>query len=192
MTELGKAIAHHGRVHVGRGPTQTDRLIQIVLARTELFHDADGQAYATFVVDDHRETWSVNSKGFQAWLRQTFYNCVQRGAGNAAIQDAVATIEGKARFESAEQSAHVRVAQWEDRIFIDLCDSSWRAIEVTPEGWRVTSNPPVRFVRSRGMLPLPAPLSFFQRFTHRLGIVADIKHVFNRYLCSRHVAYPTN
>lgn len=158
MTELGKAIAQHDKVNTGRGPNPTDRLIQIVLAQAELFHDTDGQAYATFVVDDHRETWPVGSKGFQGWLRQMFYLREQRGASNAAIQDAIATIEGKARFDGVEQSVYVRVAELEDRIFIDLCDSSWRAIEVTPEGWRVTSNPPVRFVRSHGMLALSAPL----------------------------------
>lgn len=31
-------------------------------------------------------------------------------------------------------------------------------MEITREEWRVVTNPPVRFRRTRGMLPLPAPV----------------------------------
>ena len=37
-------------------------------------------------------------------------------------------------------------------------DDLWRAIEIGPEGWRVTACPPVRFRRAAGMLPLPMPM----------------------------------
>ena len=41
--------------------------------------------------------------------------------------------------------------------YVDLADDDWRAIEITPRGWSVASCPPVRFVRPRGLRPLPAP-----------------------------------
>jgi hypothetical protein len=40
-------------------------------------------------------------------------------------------------------------------IYIDLANDAWEAVEVTATGWRVISNPPVRFRRGRGMAPLP-------------------------------------
>src|SRR5262249_16709904 len=34
---------------------------------------------------------------------------------------------------------------------------AWRAVEIGSEGWRVIAEPPVRFRRPAGMLPLPMP-----------------------------------
>jgi hypothetical protein len=52
---------------------------------------------------------------------------------------------------------HVRVAEHEGALYVDLADDHWRAVEVTPAGWQIISTPPVRFRRSPGLLPLPAP-----------------------------------
>jgi hypothetical protein len=42
-------------------------------------------------------------------------------------------------------------------LYIDLCDQNWQAIRITGAGWQVVQSPPVRFRRTRGMLPLPFP-----------------------------------
>src|SRR5262249_33707086 len=44
-------------------------------------------------------------------------------------------------------------------IYLDLGDADWRAVRVTAAGWTVVTEPPVRFVRKRGMRPLPVPVS---------------------------------
>ena len=54
---------------------------------------------------------------------------------------------------------HVRVAGIAGQLYLDLGDDDWRAIEVDANGWRIVSNPPVRFRRAPGMQPLPAPLT---------------------------------
>ena len=41
----------------------------------------------------------------------------------------------------------------------DLADNDWQAIEITRRGWSVVPFSPVRFVRPRGLRPLPAPES---------------------------------
>ena len=45
------------------------------------------------------------------------------------------------------------------RIYLDLCDEAWRAVEIDSAGWRVIDTPPVRFRRTAGMLPLPKPVT---------------------------------
>src|SRR5215831_9944229 len=52
---------------------------------------------------------------------------------------------------------HVRIAEHEGHIYLDLADAAWRAAEIGPQGWRVIGEPPVRFRRPPGMLPLPMP-----------------------------------
>jgi len=51
----------------------------------------------------------------------------------------------------------IRVAEHAGRIYLDLADEHWRAVEIGPDGWRVIGCPPVQFRRSPGVLPLPVP-----------------------------------
>lgn len=44
-------------------------------------------------------------------------------------------------------------------IWLDLADDDWCAVRVDTTGWVVVSDPPVRFRRRRGSLPLPEPVS---------------------------------
>ena len=49
-------------------------------------------------------------------------------------------------------------AEHDGRIYLDLADDRWRAVEIGPDGWQVITCPPVRFRRAAGMLPLPMPM----------------------------------
>jgi hypothetical protein len=54
---------------------------------------------------------------------------------------------------------HIRVGGLDDRLYLDLGDETWRAVEIDAIGWRVIDNPPVRFRRAAGMQRLPMPVS---------------------------------
>jgi hypothetical protein len=66
-------------------------------------------------------------------------------------------LEASAQFDGPERLVHLRVAEHEGALYLDLADSDWQAVEVTPAGWQIISSPPVRFRRPPGLLPLPAP-----------------------------------
>ena len=51
----------------------------------------------------------------------------------------------------------VRVGELDGKIYLDLCDLEWRAVEIDKTGWRVVDRPAVRFRRSPDMRPLPEP-----------------------------------
>jgi hypothetical protein len=143
-----------------RAPSQADVLVRLA-EHAELFHapGADGEAYATLVVGKHRETWRVASKGFRQWLGRLFYVQTKKAPSAQALQDAINVIIGKAIFTGPERKAPVRIAEHNGAIWLDLCNSEWEAVEITWSGWRVVPSVdvPVRFVRRRGMLPLPEP-----------------------------------
>ena len=44
-------------------------------------------------------------------------------------------------------------------MFLDLGDPEWHVIEITPSGWGIIPNPPVRFRRTPTMTALPIPQS---------------------------------
>ena len=40
-------------------------------------------------------------------------------------------------------------------LYLDLTNTEWVVVEITPAGWKVTRNPPIKFRRSRGMTKIP-------------------------------------
>ena len=111
----------------------------------------------TIEVDGHRETWRIKEKGFRPWLPRLFYDKHEKTPGSQAIQGAIGVLEGKALFDGKQHEVYVRIAADDTAIHLDLADEQWRAIKITAQGWSVISDPPVKFRRAKGMLPLPVP-----------------------------------
>jgi hypothetical protein len=157
VTALDGAIAEEIGDLGGRGPTQADILIE--LARTaELFHAPHGTGFADLDINGHRETWPIRSKGFKRWLARRFFEETTGAPSSEALQSALNVIEAKAHFDGPERLVHIRVAGLDDRLYLDIGDETWRAIEIDASGWRVIDNPPVRFRRASGMKPMPLPV----------------------------------
>ena len=140
-----------------RKDSQATRLVDLG-GRTPLFHDSEGNAYGTVPIADHDETWRLRSGGFRSWLARKYWELEGSIPRAGALQDALVTLEGMARFDGPETVVHLRHAHVDGALYVDLGDPAWRAIEVTAAGWRIVSDPPVKFRRPRGMLALPDPV----------------------------------
>jgi hypothetical protein len=147
--------------------SQATLLVELVTGgergTAELFHDAEGEAYATMaVVGDgghcHKETHRLRSGRFRDWLAHAFYREHGKAAGAQAMQDALGVLAGQAIHEGACHAVHLRLAEYEGAIYLDLCDDRWRAVRVAVAGWEVVDDPLVKFRRMKGMLPLPEPV----------------------------------
>ena len=123
----------------------------------DLFHTADGTGFADLEITSHRETWPLRSKGFRRWLTRCFFETTTGAPGSEALQSALNVIEARAHFDAPEREVSVRVGGVDGRLYLDMADEKWRAIEIDTDGWRVVDHPPVRFRRAAGMQPLPKP-----------------------------------
>jgi len=132
-------------------PNQAERLVRLA-EEVELFHTSAGDAYDRIDVDGHHETWALRSKDFRHWIGRKFYESFRKPPGSQAVQDAIESLEAKAQFDAPEYDVFVRVAEYKDRIYIDLCDAEWRAVEVSSSGWKVVADPPVRRSRSSSVV----------------------------------------
>jgi hypothetical protein len=122
-----------------------------------LFHDPSGTAFADLMIDGHRETWPIRSRQFRHWLRRQYFEENGSAASAKTIRSAVDLFEARAQFGAPERTIHVRVAEHEGHIYLDLADKEWRAVQIGSDGWQVVTAPPIRFRRAAGMLPLPIP-----------------------------------
>jgi hypothetical protein len=130
------------------------------IARTgELFHDPTGVSFADVNVNGHRETFPIRSKRYSNCLAYAYFKQSNEAAPSQALKSTVELVEELARHDGPERRVFVRVAENGGRIFLDLGDSSFRAIEIAPLGWAIVDTPPVRFLRPDGLLPLPVPIA---------------------------------
>ncbi|MGE3066943.1 MAG: hypothetical protein AB7K67_15260 [Hyphomicrobiaceae bacterium] len=158
VTALDDAIAEESGEASGRGPTQADILIDLAQS-AELFHTPDGTGFADLDITGHRETWPIRAKGFRRWLARRFFEATGGAPSSEALQSALNVIEAKAHFDAPERTVHVRIGGLDGRLYLDLGDDTWRAVEIDAAGWRVIDHPPVRFRRAAGMQALPAPIA---------------------------------
>lgn len=140
-----------------RPPSQAALLVDLA-QNVEFFHNPDRDPFATIDAGGHRETHPLNSKGFRLWLGRLFWQKAGRAAGSQAMQDALDVLAGRAVFEGKMRQTSVRVAEHEGAVYLDLADDQWRSVRVTAEGWEIDPNPPVKFLRRPGALPLPVPV----------------------------------
>ena len=157
-------------------PKSIATLLVELAAVAELWRTAgQGIAYTTLPVAGHREHWPVRSLTFRRWLARQFYERYGKAPGGQALQDALTVIDGQAVFGAAEHPVYVRVAGHDGRLYLDLTNDAWQAVEIDGDGWRVVDACPVRFRRAKAMIPLPTPtaggnLGDLQRF---VNVTAD-------------------
>ena len=150
-----------------------DQLLAIIQNTSELFHDAEGKAYATVnVVDnrherkdnqdaatvEHKETLLVDSRRFKQWLAGCFYHEGGTVASEKAISEATNAAAGIAAFDGPEKPVYTRLAEHDGSVYLDLCNQAWQTVRIAPSGWEIVASPPVRFRRRAGMLALPEPI----------------------------------
>jgi primase-polymerase (primpol)-like protein len=134
------------------------KLVQYALGVLDLWHTPEGEAFATTKAKPH-QSWALRSKTASRFLARLFYLKERTAAGSEAVSAARNTLEGIAIHDEQPHPVFTRIAEHEGKIFIDLGGEDWRAVAIGPDGWEVVDEPPVKFRRSRGMLPLPVPAS---------------------------------
>ncbi len=142
------------------GGWESDAARLITLAQRsgiELFHDPEQHAWVSIQVDGHWENYLLRSRTFYLFLLRLFYRDTSQSPAARAIRAVLEIFEARALFDGPECQVHLRVAQQNGKLYLDLCDSAWRAVEIDVDGWRIVDRSAPRFRRSRGSQPLPEP-----------------------------------
>jgi energy-coupling factor transporter ATP-binding protein EcfA2 len=135
-------------------------LIELVQKRATLFHDPEGRQYASIKVNSHVETRAIRSEAFALWVCGAHFEETGMGLQSEEFSKTIKTIQAIAQFQGTEKRVHLRVAEHDEKIYVDLCNAQWNVIEITPDNWRIieAAKAPVVFTRRGGMLALPEPV----------------------------------
>lgn len=131
----------------------------------KFFHTDDDDDELRAYVDIHgsgvRRTLPIKSSKFRRWAQHAIYRKTGSAVRPDVLKMVVDTLAACAEFDdsSPEYPVSIRVATDPATgfIYIDLCDDTWKAVEIRPREWSVIDEPPVRFRRSQSMHPLPVP-----------------------------------
>jgi putative DNA primase/helicase len=128
----------------------------------------------SFPVNAHREHWPIRSRQTRRWLSYRFYQETGGTIGGQALEDGLRVLEARAANEGPEFVPFRRVGEMGGKIYLDLCASDWRAVEIGADGWEVVTKPAAKLLRTPGMRPLPDPeagceVNEFRRFINVAG-----------------------
>lgn len=150
--DLGAQATSQGR----KAPRQRDQLLAAADA-FELWHSAEGVCYASCPVGGHVEHWPLESAAFKRILAGAYYDATGNAPSGQLLADGIRVLEVGA-LRNAEHKPFMRIGhRGKGEVWIDLCDATWRAVRVTAEGWSVEAAPPVKFIRTATMQPMPEP-----------------------------------
>ena len=141
----------------GKRKSQATDLVELAVD-VDLWHTPDMESFAAVPIGMHKENLALNSKALKRWLSRQYFLNQGKAPSAQALQDAISVLGGQALFEGQEHQVYTRLAADHGKIYLDLADKDWQAVEIGPDGWRVISDPPVKFRRPNGMLPIPSPV----------------------------------
>ena len=138
-----------------------EELVRLTCEHCELWHDPAGIGYVSFDQEHdggkHKEHWEINSTGFGEWLAKLAHTELKISPSGETINTVKNTLNGRAKFDGLEYQVFRRIGNDESGYWIDLGDAHWQAVCVGTAGWRVSSSPSVRFIRTKATRPLPMP-----------------------------------
>ena len=152
-----------------------DQLIDIGRAENiSYFVTPDDRVYADVITDCIRLTMVLRGKQFKQYLRSMQFKNTEKSPGSDAVQQAIDTLEALAVTNADKRDVHVRLAEHDEKIYIDIADESWKSIEVDRHGWRVVDDSPVRFIRgASSSLPMPIEGGRVEDFKDLCGFSDD-------------------
>lgn len=133
------------------------RALLDTLSAFQLFHTVNGDTFIVVEENEQKKTYDISSSAFESYVRHSFLRQNDYMIKTDALNLVLANLSALALLEGPELNSFVRTAYFGGRIYIDLCNKAGEVVEITSEGWKVTSDYPVFFRRMNGMLPLPTP-----------------------------------
>lgn len=140
----------------------SDLLIGFVSDYCELFHNKNKECFAKINIDGRTEVWGISSTGFADWIRGEYFRATSKGIPDKKLYEITPTLKALAIHKGYEQEVFMRVAQVDNKIYIDLCDKGWNVIEITKDKWEIIDKSPVSFIRNSYMLPMQKPMGTYK------------------------------
>jgi hypothetical protein len=129
-----------------------------MLDAQQLFHTSDGYQYVVVMSKGKPTCFDIRSQGFEDFMRYNYFEKHGKTLKKETLQTSAQTLAAIAIAEGPCLKAHVRTAEHDGKIYIDLANEKGEVVEISPDGWKVVVDYDIYFRRTEGLLPLPVPV----------------------------------
>jgi DNA polymerase-1 len=151
-----------------------ERLMDLAKAH-EFWVDDAKKAYVTFPVmgkpstgeagqdtetlpDSHFENWPIISPIYRQHLSNECRKLHKSAPAGKVLESVLDTLAGDALFNDNIYKTYIRIARFEDRLFVDLTNDEWTVAEISTTEWSLHhAKPPVKFLRGSHTKPMHIP-----------------------------------
>jgi hypothetical protein len=126
-------------------------MIELLDSKVYPYQGADELVFVDFVHGGIQKTAPIRSLDFRKFMIAEIYAAEERVPGEEALKRVRDYFTAKAYSEGNTHEVFTRVTERFGSIFYDLCNDKGEVVEINQNGWRIVTNPSVRFVRKRGM-----------------------------------------
>lgn len=146
-------------------PKASEILLQLIDQNHFIFfHDNHQDAFSKYpsLKSGIYETRRIHDKQFKSYLSFIYRKHEGKTINEISLKEALAELEGRALHDqnSKQEKVFLRIGELNEKIYIDLCNDKWQAIEISQIGWKLldSKDVPVYFERSQHSQSLPNPL----------------------------------
>jgi len=126
-----------------------------------LHRGGDNRLYVSVPVCGRHESYELRGAPLRDWLVDAYFQNHGAPPSPSELARVIAVLEARARFQGTTRPVFVRVAiedaDQSPAYYLDLGDTSGRAVEIRDSGWTIVEKPGIEFHRPAGLLPLPLP-----------------------------------
>jgi hypothetical protein len=142
----------YGAPKANKGPTVAEIGLRIVReAEMELFHTPQRVGFAALTRAEHGAICHpIRSEAMRGFIRLRYHQATGKTLSRDALAEIIDLLEAEANFLSPEEEVHVRVAGFGGHVYYDLGQPDGTIVKITPDGWTLVREAPVRFHRPNG------------------------------------------
>jgi len=117
----------------------------------ELFHTPQQVGFAALTRHDTGTVCHpIRSEAMKGFIRLRYHLATGKTIGREAVAEIIDLMDAEAIFMSPEEEVHVRVAGFGGDLYYDLGQPDGTMVKITPAGWTLVREAPVRFHRPNG------------------------------------------
>ncbi len=133
------------------------QVIELLENKVSTFQSPDEEPYVYVKEGDVYETWQARSSQFKKYFIAIFFREKGRVLNKETIDKVREYYCSMAGESGVICMVYKRVAFVDNVIFYDLANDKREVVAINHDGWQITTTPPVKFVRKKGMLPNVTP-----------------------------------
>ena len=139
------------------GSNKSSHMLLELIKQFELFHDEQGQGYASFHHKGKLETMLICSNSFKNCLSQQYWEKLNKPVPESTLQEVISILNNKAQYEGKRHSIFTRVGYLDKTIYLNLANEQRQVIAISANGWKILNTSPIKFKHQYSMKPLPIP-----------------------------------